>query len=260
MELEEIKAFWNAAGESFKLGECVTPTSRDPYLGDLEAQAVLERLEPDNRVLEIGCGDGAHSLKYAAQVQFLHGIDVSEPLLSVARQRSEDAEHENTRFVAASVLDIGQLDLPPIDCVISQRCLINLPTWDHQVKALDTIADLLPVGGRLLLTEGFQEELDLLNEARVAVALDPIRVVDYNRNLLHTEFDPFIRSRFEIEETVDYGFYLYASRVFHPLAVRPDAPVHDSPINRAARILSDSLDTTAFKRFSYNLLYILRKR
>jgi SAM-dependent methyltransferase len=173
----------------------------------------------------------------------------------------ERARIENVEFVVGSVLDLERIfSAGDIDCVLSQRCLINLPTWEHQQDALLKIHAVLRKGGVFLMTEGFQEELDNLNHVRETVGLSPMKVVSYNRNLRHEEFDSFIAPHFEVEAVHGYGLYLLLSRVFHPLAVLPAEPRHDSPLNEAAGLLERAVSLPECRRFSYNLLYVLRRR
>lgn len=262
MDLDQIRIHWEKAGESLALSDNITPTSRDPYLGELEERAVIPWLEPGQLALDIGCGDASHTVKYAGYVDRIIGLDVSSSLLSLARKRMLDQGLEDKmELVAASILDLPQcLDNRKCDCIVSQRCLINLPDWEKQKEALLKIHDTLKPGGRLIMTEGFQDELDNLNQLRQSLNLTPINVVEYNRNLCHDEFDNFITQYFSIKATADYGLYIVLSRVFHPLQVYPDQPRHDSVINRTAFMMAQHCPCPDWKKYSYNLLYVLEKK
>lgn len=261
MDLGEIARHWEKAGKTFSLDSKVTPTSRDPFLGKLEEDHVLERLRPNHTVLEIGCGDASHTLNFAKKVRQMYALDVAKSLIEIAKKRAMKARASNVEFEAGSVLDVARMFKgKKIDCVISQRCLINLPTWAEQKKAILQIHKILNPHGLLLMTEGFQDELNNLNGLRRQVGLPDIRVVAYNRNFTHGEFDSFIAGHFEVKEVLDYGFYLFASRVYHPLAVRPEQPKHDSKLNEAACRLSYLVPAPDFVKYSYNLLYVLKKK
>jgi SAM-dependent methyltransferase len=65
-------------------------------------QAALDRLspQPGERILDVGCGAGETTLRLAEQVAphgEVVGLDVSAPLLELARRRAEDLN--NARFV-----------------------------------------------------------------------------------------------------------------------------------------------------------------
>ena len=261
MDLEQIQAHWQSAGERLSLDEKVTPTSRDPFLGQLEEQYVLRYLSPKHTVLEVGCGDAVHTISYAKRVHSICGLDVANSLIKLARQRADLASTRNADFVTASVLDIPKLfPAQSLECVISQRCLINLADWKHQKEAILKIHEMLKPRGLFLVTEGFVEELQNLNRVRQTVELPEIKTVSYNRNLLHREFDPFVAKYFAVEAVHDYGFYLFLSRVYHPLVVAPEQPKHDSILNEIASRLSSIVSAAGMRQFSYNLFYVLRKK
>lgn len=261
MDLASIREHWCKVGEQLSAAEKITGTTRDPILGLLEEERLAKYLRPGDTVLEIGCGDAAHTVRYARQVKRIFGLDVADTLIAHARQRVERAQIDNVQFVVGSVLDIERiLAASEIDCVLSQRCLINLPSWEHQQDALLKIHRVLRPGGVFLMTEGFQDELDNLNHVREAVGLSAIGVVSYNRNLRHDEFDSFIARYFDVEAVQAYGLYLLLSRVFHPLAVSPGEPRHDSRLNEVAGLLERAVDLPECRRFSYNLFYVLRRK
>ena len=261
MDLEQIRRHWQQVGEQMPLAKGATPTTRDPYLGEIEEDYVLQYLHKNGSVLEVGCGDASHTLKYAQSVNSIWAVDVADSLIKLARQRSESAKIRNIEFVVGSVLDIGRIFTDKVfDSVISQRCLINLSSWAYQKKALLEIHRVLAPGGLLLMTEGFQDELDNLNRLRKIVGLPMIAVVDYNRNLVHSEFDAFVSQYFNIERVHDYGLYLFLSRVYHPLVVLPEQPKHDSRLNEVAHLLGTCLSIPELKQLSYNLFYVLKKK
>jgi len=60
MKLEEIKRYWESSGESNDFGSMVTPTSRDPYLGELERENILRHLV-----------NGIHASKLGVATRFI---------------------------------------------------------------------------------------------------------------------------------------------------------------------------------------------
>lgn len=261
MELKEISRHWEAAGKSLSLNHSVTPTSRDPFLGELERDNILLHLNPEDSVLEVGCGDAAHSVYYANKTNSFTGVDVAESLLQLARTRVQNLGLRNTNFIQASVLDINTMVKGVFfKKIISQRCLINLPNWELQREAILKIHQLLADEGLFILTEGFQENLDHLNDARSKVGLERINVVQYNHNFSQPIFEKLINTLFTVEKTYDYGSYLFYSRLFHPLIVAPERPRHDSPINKVAMTMQRNFPSEEFKKYSYNLAYVLRKK
>jgi ubiquinone/menaquinone biosynthesis C-methylase UbiE len=260
MELEDIKKHWEQAAREFPREGRITPTSRDPYLGLLEEENILNFLKPEHVALEIGCGDGSHTVRYAQTVKKLSGLDLISDLLTIARQRLADAKLTNVDFIRGSVLDLTKCFAPAtFTCVITQRCLINLPEWRYQQEAIRQVHELLRRGGLLLFTEGFQPEMDTLNEVRLQFGLPAIAVV-YNRNFVREELEPFVEPYFDIVERRHYGPYFFLSRLFHPLAVLPDEPRHDSRLNEVAMEIAKRIPASELERYSYNRFYALRKK
>lgn len=261
MDLEQIYWYWEKAGENSSSSSTIMPTSRDPYLGELEESFIMSYLEKDCDVFEIGCGDALHTLKYARSVKSILGLDISKSLIHTAQERAVREGINNAHFLVGSIINLSDIiGNKKFDRIISQRCIINLPQWEYQKEVLLQMGSMLREGGLLIMTEGFQEELDNLNEIRKRIGLSSVVTVKYNKNLLHSEFDPFIVQYFQIKSIHDYGFYLVLSRIYHPLAVLPEDPKHDDKLNEISKRLSCLMPAPDFRRYSYNLCYVLQKK
>lgn len=90
-------AYWNeAAGPTW--AEQQAPLDRQ--LAPLGRRAMAELdLGPGRRVLDVGCGSGETTLELAATGAEAVGVDISRPLLEVARRRSQGVA--NVSFVEA---------------------------------------------------------------------------------------------------------------------------------------------------------------
>lgn len=261
MDLNKIKDFWNIAGKKFPFNSNITPTSRDPFLGELERDFIISKLNKNFVCLEVGCGDAFHSVHYAKKVKQLTGIDISESLINIADKRLKMKNINNVNLHTGSVLEIEKMFKgQKFDCAISQRCLINLSLWKYQKNAILQIHKLLNKNGILILTEGFQENLDNLNYVRKKLKLKKINVVGYNKNFTLIEFLKFINKYFDVIETYYYGSYLFLSRIFHPLMVYPKEPKHNSKLNKTAMMIQKRLNNSEFNKFSYNIAFVLRKK
>jgi ubiquinone/menaquinone biosynthesis C-methylase UbiE len=120
----------------------------DRYDRQLEpiTQALLERaqLEAHRVVLDVGCGSGALTLAAATKAERVVGVDLSAPLVELARRRAQAATIDHAEFVIADaqthLFAAGAFDL-----LISQ---FGLMFFDDPVRAFTNIRRALSAGGR----------------------------------------------------------------------------------------------------------------
>jgi ubiquinone/menaquinone biosynthesis C-methylase UbiE len=261
MKLQDVQDFYQQEGEKMSLADSVTVTNRDPQLAQLERECILQYISADSSILDIGCGDASHTVYYAARAKEAWGLEPVESLLALARQRREMNSIQNLTLVRGNALEASTFFAESsIDLVITQRCLINLEQWKHQKEALQQIASILEPGGLYVMIEGFMDELRELNSIRQAVGLSEIKVVPQNHFFENAEFEPFITECFTIENKHDFGFYMFQSRVYHPLVIAPEQPKHDAILNRVAQELSPHVSVTGFEKYSYDRCYVLRRK
>jgi SAM-dependent methyltransferase len=111
------------------------------------ADALLDAVGPvrTDRVLDVGCGCGATTLAAARAAGVVLGVDVSVPLLEVARARA--ASLGNVDFVVADA-QTHRFDDGAFDVVISQ---FGSMFFDEPVAAFANLRRSLAPGGRLAL-------------------------------------------------------------------------------------------------------------
>jgi len=99
----------------------------------------------ERRVLDVGTGTGRAALLFARGGAQVTGVDASEPMLAVARQRAKD-EGLAIRFLAG---DAHALEFPDrsFDVVVSLRVLMHTPDWRASV------GELCRVAGRLVIVD-----------------------------------------------------------------------------------------------------------
>ena len=102
--------------------------------------------QPGERVLDIGCGCGSSSLALAQAVGpqgRVLGVDISQPMLAVARQRSASAGAGSLSFCEA---DASAIDLPAGQDLLFSR--FGLMFFDAPAAALRHLRGALRPGGR----------------------------------------------------------------------------------------------------------------
>jgi SAM-dependent methyltransferase len=235
--IDITKAFWEDRARNPDLTE-ETVTHPDYNQRLLEIEVLLQYLPQGQRILDVGCGNGFSTAVFARYAAHVVGIDYSAAMIE--RAGREFGHLPNISFAVQDVLD---LDFPPesFDVVISQRCLINLPTWETQQKAITNIARVLKPGGYFFLQEGSRQGRERLNQVRETFGLSRMPTVAYNLDFDEENLWPFVCRYFDIVEVRRFGLYDLISRVVHPLLVSPAEPRYDAKINEVARRVSAKL-------------------
>jgi SAM-dependent methyltransferase len=113
----------------------------------LFARAAIRRGE---RVVDVGCGTGATTLEAAEQVGArgaVLAVDISEPLLTVARRRSAAHGHGHVRFLRADAQN-HRFEPAAHDLLVSR---FGVMFFSDPVAAFGNLRTALRPGGRLAL-------------------------------------------------------------------------------------------------------------
>lgn len=97
----------------------------------------------DRRILDVGTGTGRAALLCARGGALVTGVDASEQMLSIARQRAS-TEGVSARFLPGDAhnLEFGDRS---VDVAISLRVLMHTPNWRRCVAELCRVADQLVI-------------------------------------------------------------------------------------------------------------------
>lgn len=147
MPNDEMVEFWNTRGGALWVAE---QDRFDGFLAPVTGRLFgAAALAPGERVLDVGCGNGATTIEAARSVGptgTATGIDVSAPMLATARTRASAAGVPAT-FVEA---DAQTADLEgPFDVIISR---FGVMFFDDPVAAFTNLAGALRPGGRMAFT------------------------------------------------------------------------------------------------------------
>jgi trans-aconitate methyltransferase len=144
--------------------------SNGRFVADMAGAVVdLLAVEPGERVLDLGCGDGALTERLAAAGAHVLGVDADTSMVAAAQARGLDVRHMRAEQLA------GSRDLAgSFDAVFSNAALHWIPR-EQQATALAGVHAVLRPGGRFVAEMG---GLGNIASIRVAVSavLDEIGV------------------------------------------------------------------------------------
>lgn len=227
--------------------EAIAYNRRDYIAKLLEIEAIAKYVKDGMSVLDVGCGDGETILELLRRFPKLNtccGIDASPTMIAAARARQYEPEGVSIRSrVAFRVNDLTQpwpQDLYDYDLIYTERCLINLPDWETQKKAIGNIAKALKPGGLYVMLENSWDGLQFINDLREKLGLYRIEPPIHNRYLRDAEVDYYAKEAgmgLVPEEVDDYSStYYFLSRVINAALAAQEGrePAYDSPINKLA--------------------------
>ncbi len=94
-------------------------------------------------ILDVGTGTGRAALLLARGGAHVTGVDASEQMLAIARQRAAE-EHLPVRFVAGDAHTL-EFDDRSFDVVVSLRVLMHAASWRQSIAELCRVADGLVI-------------------------------------------------------------------------------------------------------------------
>lgn len=260
MRYDEIKEYWDE--RAIKQRGSLSTTTEDIWLRKLEASllmAQLKKFREVRSVLDIGCGDGNTLITIAKKfpdIKFVGG-DYSEKMIRIAKERlSKESLDDRVEFHVLDVLNLNS-DFKRFDVVISDRCLINLPSRELQIEATKNIHSVLNEHGLYFMIENFIEGHEKFNILRRRLGVDEIPVRWHNLFYSENWFLKFIKDSFDIVEEIKFAstYYLETRVVFSKLCqLQEIEPPYNHPIYEIASQL-DPIGDFAPMRF-----YLLRKK
>jgi ubiquinone/menaquinone biosynthesis C-methylase UbiE len=251
----KIKQFWEkrALDNSNKINTEMGNTLDDVNLRKLEIKAILKYIRNNQKVLDVGCGNGYSTIDFASSKKILiDGVDYSKQMILNARKLLSYKRNKikgKVNFFQRNILK-DNLGEEKYDTIITERCLINLGTWDKQKEAIISLHKYLKPGGYLLMIQGFKDNLDEINKIRRKYKLKPINIVWHNLFFEKRKFEKFVKKYFQIKHIDNFGstYMLITRTLFHALKDN-----HNQDIDKLATLLPN------FGNYNYQRLYVLIK-
>lgn len=195
-------------------------THSDTYLRNLEIKAISSQLTPDCKIIDVGCGNGFSTMEFAQQFPStaFTGVDYASQMITHAKDSLSSKSLKNISFQEMDILKPCNTLLGQFDIAITERCIINLPTHELQVKAFENLCKLVKPGGTILLSEETMQAYNNINNLRLDSNLDPMSIQWHN---LYIDFPNFIKdtksvATLKTEVNFSSSYYL-ATRYFKAL-------------------------------------------
>jgi len=259
MKYNDILKYWS--DRAVKHRGSPSSTTQDIWLRKLEISLLktqLKRFSQITSVLDIGCGDGYGTISLAKEfpgIDFV-GADYSKEMIFNAKEAIAEENLCNVRFIVLDALNLNN-SIGQFDAIISDRCLINLPSQELQKKVIENIYSVLDAGGLYLMIENFIEGHQNFNSLRKRLGLPEIPVRWHNNFFSERWLVAFIKDLFEIVNEIKFAstYYLVTRVVFSKLChLQGIEPPYDHPIYEIASMLDPSGD------FAPMRFYLLKKR
>ena len=221
-----------------------------------ETDHILENLDADSRILEVGCGNGVLTRDLRRHVKFVDGFDFAETMVQRARQ---EVGESNNRFFHDDLLAPTKWK-SPYDGVVCVRVLINLRNWDEQRVAVENMSAAIHPGGKLILVEGYSEGFQAINHLRNRVGLGPLEPATINYYSQKTRLREVLMDQFDLVAEFDSGLFDVLTRVVYPLLVGEENATGHSEFHERVEPLIRSMAISELRKYARVVGLVLVKK
>jgi ubiquinone/menaquinone biosynthesis C-methylase UbiE len=230
-----IKEHWDQQASKHK--SSYSASWADLNMIRLEIEVIQKYLRAGNKVLDVGCANGFAAFDHVQNVNLesLIGVDFSENMIAEAKAaQSQNASPEKFDFRTADIRDLPFAS-GSFDVVYTTRVLINLPTWQDQIRGIEECLRVAKPGGRVVFSEAFWEPLTVINAMRLIFGLDPLNEHDFNRYLKIKRLEAHLKTRGLKYKVEDFSsVYYLGTRLLRDLITDSgDFTSYLNPLNRA---------------------------
>ena len=135
-------------------------------------------IKKDQRVLDIGCGTGALTLRAARRGAFVKGIDINQQMLEIAEQRAKKINVvENVTLTEMGAAELGNEESNSYDVIMSGLCFSELSD-DELNYTLEMILEILKPDGLLLVADETNAK-NIFKKIIIGTIRIPLTIITY---------------------------------------------------------------------------------
>jgi len=135
-------------------------------------------IKKGQRILDLGCGTGALTLRAAKKGAMVKGIDVNSQMLEITQKRAAKANlTQNIQLCEMGVAELGSEESESYEVVMSGLCFSEL-TEGEVIYSLKEINRILRPGGLLLVADEVRPK-SILNRVLNWLIRFPLLIVTY---------------------------------------------------------------------------------
>lgn len=255
----KILEYWENQAKEY--GNSSLATSPDTFAFNMETDIIKQYIMDNENVLDIGCGNGIRAIEILKQIRCKYeGIDFSVKMIDEANNNINNCKHSSIlssikenriAFRHGNILDKHFQYVSVFDKIISDRCLINLSSFEEQKNAINNIHSFLKPNGTYIMIENTIDGLENLNYVRASFKLDAISVRWHNCYFREEELLNFLDRLFIIDEINNFAstYYLISRTINAIVELDHQKGNYNSKINELASKLPSLGNYSPVKAF-----------
>lgn len=151
--MDKAQKFWDKQAKRFDDSEKQFDTASQEIVARTK-----EYLNANDIILDFGCATGTKTLKLADAVKHIHGLDISEGMISEAIKKKNKLSVTNISFSQGTIFK-DDLEKASFDKIVAYAIIHLL---DDSKKVIQRIHELLKPGGLFIsITACFKDRMDL---------------------------------------------------------------------------------------------------
>lgn len=189
---------------------------------ELEIREILKYLADEDQVLDVGCANGYSTVQFAVHKRLqVRGLDYIPHMIEQAQARLREVKTRGiVEFAVGDITSLAE-SANTFDKVTVVRVLINLGSWDRQLRGLQECARVLKRGGLLLCSEATLQGWRRMNAFRREWGLPDIPMPAFNDYLDEDRMMSVSIPGLKLDHITDFSStYFVGTRVLKPLLIQ----------------------------------------